>query len=150
MLYDIRVINWNDCLHLDAQGHFDFDATQRFFRDAIWACAKSRISRILLDVRDATADLTSTQLAKLAVVAANVAPPEGQHKIAILTRPEAQFTNALFVADKAQDQGWNIAAFQEFESALNWLAGAGSTPWPDPRPYTPDNLKGPDPNNLNP
>ena len=105
---------------------------------------------MLLDVREATAGLSLIQLAKLAMVASEVTPPEGPHKIAILTRPEAQFTNAQFLADKAQDQGWNIAAFQEFETALNWLASAGDTPWPDPRPYSPDFPKSPGPNAPNP
>lgn len=122
MPYDIRIIRSREFLRLGAEGHFDLLSTRKLFCDAIWACVRGKIGRVLVDVRDATTDLTAAQLGALANVCREVSPPAEGHKIAILNRPQHPFDRASFLAALAQGQGWNIAAFCEFEKAFEWLS----------------------------
>jgi hypothetical protein len=121
MPYDLRIIRSREFVRLDADGHFDLAATHRLFADLLWACTNSKIGRLLLDLRDATSELTSSQLCALAKISRDVSPPPDEHKIAILGRPEVQFDRIQFVAGMAQGQGWNIAVFTEFEQAFEWV-----------------------------
>lgn len=92
--------------------------------DAIWACVHGKVGRVLIDVRAASGtSLTTTQLAMLASVCQQVSPPPDVHRIAILNRPKDEFDRAAFLASAAQDAGWNIQAFRDFEVAFQWLAG---------------------------
>lgn len=122
MPYDLRIVRSREFVRLDAQGHFDVTASRQLLSDLLFACARSRIGRIMLDVRDATADLTVAQLSSLAQAAREVNPPPDEHRIAILTRPEVQFDRATALAGAAQDNGWNIEAFHGFEESFDWLS----------------------------
>jgi hypothetical protein len=121
MPYDLRIIRSTEFVRADAAGHFDLAASRALFSDVIWACARSKIGRVMLDVRDATADMTAAQVCALAVVANDVVPPDGEHKIAILARPEVQFDRAAMLAATVKDTGWNLAAFNDFERAFDWI-----------------------------
>jgi hypothetical protein len=107
---------------MDAEGHFDLNATRKIFQDVIWASAHARVGRILIDVRDATTTITAAQLGTLADVCREISPPDEEHKIAILNRPRDETDRALLLAGMAQDAGWNIAAFRDFERAFDWLS----------------------------
>jgi hypothetical protein len=121
MPYAIRIISSRDFLQLDAEGHFDLPMTQRLLCDAMWACVRSGIGRVLIDVRDATTDLTAAQLCSLADVCNQVSHPPGDYRIALLRKHKPEFDRAAFLAAMVKDQGWNIAAFQDFETAFHWL-----------------------------
>jgi hypothetical protein len=121
MPYDLRIIRSGEFVRADAAGQFDLDATRTLLQDVMWACVRSRIGRVMLDIRDAHSDMTAAQLCALAVVTQDITPPPGQHKIAILTRPELQFDRAALLAGTVQDIGWNLAAFHDFETAFEWI-----------------------------
>lgn len=122
MPYDIRIIRSQEFVCLDAEGHFDLQGSRKFLADAITACSFGQIGRVLLDVRDATADFTTAQVIALANVCREITAPPDEHKIAILTRKDMAFNRATYIAEIAQSEGWNIAAFQEFEHAFTWLS----------------------------
>lgn len=120
MPYDIRIIRSEEFIRLDAEGIIDLPTSQRLMSDAIWACVHSKIGRVLIDVRRATAMLTAAQLAALAEVCRKMSLPQ-EDRIAILTEPKEDFKRASFLAACVSDQGWNLAAFSDFEQAFNWL-----------------------------
>jgi len=121
MPHDIRIIQSRDIVRLDADGHFDMPATRRMFSDLMWACVNSHIGRVMADLRDATAEITTSQIAGLANVCREVSPAPEEHKLALLVRPEVQCHRASLVAVLAKDQGWNIEVFAEFEPCFDWL-----------------------------
>lgn len=122
MPHDIRIIRIRDFVRLDAAGHYDFQATRQLLSDTIWACVRSQIAHVMLDVREATAvELTAAQLTSLAHVCQEVKPAGGYHAIAIVTGPHERLDRAAFVATAAQREGWNIRAFDDFEAACMWL-----------------------------
>lgn len=121
MPYDFRMIRGKDFIRLDAEGHFDMAATRRMLLDVIWACARSRMGRVLLDVRDASTTLTAAQVVQLAEVCREVSPSTEEHKIAILNRPQDELDRAAIVAEVAAGHGWNIAVFRDFEESFDWL-----------------------------
>ena len=85
------------------------------------SCANSHIGRVMADLRDATAEMTASQIGGLANVCREVSPPPDEHKLALLVRPEVQFQRASVVAVLAKDHGWNIEVFAEFEPCFEWL-----------------------------
>jgi hypothetical protein len=121
MVYDIRMISAKDFIRLDAEGRFDLPATQRMFRDTMWACVNSKIGRVLLDIRDASADMTVAQVVSLAAICGEITPTMKDHKIAILNRPKDELDRAQIVASVAAQHHWNIRAFRDFEQAFDWL-----------------------------
>jgi hypothetical protein len=121
MPYDIRIIRSRDFMRLDAQGHADFEQCRRLFSDAIWICYRSGIGRVLVDVREATAELTAAQIASLSEVCRTVSVPGGQHRIAILNRPKDEFDRAQLLAEIVQGEGWNVRVFKDFERGFEWL-----------------------------
>jgi hypothetical protein len=123
MPHDIRIVHSQEFLRTDAQGHYDFEATRRFFMDILWACHRSQIGRILVDVRDATTEMTTAQVCKLAGSCREVDPKAGD-KIAILN--PNNFERSALASQAAQAEGWNVAAFRDFEDAFEWLADPGN------------------------
>jgi hypothetical protein len=121
MPYDLRIIPSRDFIRMDAEGHFDFPQSRQVFRDVMWACAHSKIGRVMLDVRDAKGDVTAAQICALASVCDEVTPDNEQHKVALLCLPYMQFDRAVGLAAAGRDRGWNIMAFYEFEQAFGWL-----------------------------
>lgn len=119
MSYDLRIVHGLDFVRLDAEGHFDLPATRQIFSDIIWACVRSHIGHVLVDVRDAATDMTAAQVASLALVCNEVSPPPDGHKIAILTR---RLDRAGLLAAEAQEKGWKVEAFYQFEPAFEWLS----------------------------
>lgn len=123
MPYDIRIIRGREFLRLDAYGQVDLESSRILLGDAIWACVHGKVGRVLIDVREAMGTtLTVPQLAMLAGVCQQISPPPDVHKIAILNRPKDDFDRAAFLAAEAQQVGWNLRAFRDFEAAFNWLA----------------------------
>lgn len=122
MPYNIRIIPAREFLRLDAEGHLDLQTSRKLLSDAIWTCLRSKVGRVLIDVREvATTDMTAAHLCSLADVCREVSAPNEQDKIAILNRPKDEFNRAEFLASMAQGAGWNIMAFQDFEAAFDWL-----------------------------
>lgn len=123
MPYDIRVVRSCDFVRLDAQGHFDLEATRQVFSEILWACLRSKLGRVLLDVRDAAAELSAAQLGSVANVCRGLSTPPDEHRIAILTSPGQKLARASLLSQFAQDAGWNVAPFSDFEDAFEWLSG---------------------------
>jgi hypothetical protein len=122
MPYDIRVIRSTDCVRLDASGEIDLPTSRQLLSDAIWACVHGKIGRVLLDLREAVSiRITMAQLASLAQVCREASPGGREHKIAIIGTNNPP-VGAEYVASLAQNEGWNIEAFGEFEPAFMWLA----------------------------
>ena len=128
MHYDFRLIRGRDFLRLDAQGHFDMLETRRMLLDVMWTCARSGVGRVLLDVRDASTNLTAAQVLGLASICQEVSPTTDDHKIAILNRPSDDLDRAAILADAAEEHGWNIGVFREFEPMFKWIADDAERP----------------------
>jgi hypothetical protein len=132
MFYDIRMISAKDFIRLDAEGKFDLAATQHMLRDAMWACFNSSVGRVLLDIREASADMSVAQVVSLAAICGEIMPGMKDHKIAILNRPKDELDRAQILASMAAQHQWNIRAFREFEEAFDWLIIELEPPADDP------------------
>jgi len=123
MPYDMRVITCKDFLRADANGDFDLQATRRFMSDAVWASFHAGVQRVLLDVRDATTEMTLAQVMNACSALNDMTPIGEQYRLAILNQPKDDFDRAAYAADVAQAEGRNIRAFRSFEEAFDWLRG---------------------------
>jgi hypothetical protein len=121
MPYDMRIISSTDFLRLDAEGHLDMSASRRLLADVMWVSVQSGIRHILIDVREATCEMTAAQLATLAEACRDLRPTGPEYRVALLNRPKDHFDRAALAASWDQAEGRNTKAFRSFEDAFNWL-----------------------------
>src|SRR5262249_16294358 len=75
---------------------------------------------ILIDARYTIDHLTLTDITELVDVMIE-RRNSFRSKLAILTRPGPGFDHAKFMELYAHNRAFNVAAFQDFEEAMNWL-----------------------------
>ena len=73
-----------------------------------------------MDVREASAQLSAFQIYELVSVLGH-AGSWRTWKIAMVYRPKDEFDRAKFFELCAQNRGFQVGAFQEFEAAVAWL-----------------------------
>jgi hypothetical protein len=123
MPFAVHVIRGRDFVRLDATGHIDMASSRALLSDAIWVCVRSKVGRVLIDVREATStEITVAQIGLLVDVCRQIAPADDVHRIAILNRPIDDYDRAELLAAAARQEGWNIQAFRNFEDAFLWLS----------------------------
>jgi hypothetical protein len=121
MLFDIRRISIADFLRTDVAGVFDFQATRSLLTEIVASSFRSGISRILVDVRSARPkNLDVSDIYTLVMHLMSLGLERG-HKLAILNAPPDEFDGGKFFEQCAIRQGMNVAAFRDFEAALEWL-----------------------------
>jgi hypothetical protein len=101
-------------------GKFDFDTSRDMMIEAISAGEKAAENEILFDFRRASADLSMVDIYYLAAEMQN---HKGlfRDRIALLISPEQKWDQAKFFEICAVNRGFNVAAFNSYEDAINWL-----------------------------
>jgi len=117
---DIRVIYVRDFVKATVQGTFDLDSSKQALLEIAAAVPSSSAVDVMIDVRDAPADLSLSQLSELAMEFNRSRLGVGR-KTAVLTAKD-RFDNAHFFAISARGMGRNVQAFTSFEEAFDWLA----------------------------
>ena len=102
------------------EGEFDFDSTRDLLIEAVSVDTKASELEILLDFRQARAELTTTDIWYLAEeLDKNRAL--FREKIAVLIRKDGNFDNAKFFELCATNRGLDVGAFMSYEEAISWL-----------------------------
>ncbi len=102
------------------EGEFDFDSTRDLLIEAVSVDTKASELEILLDFRQARAELTTTDIWYLAAELEKHRTAF-KEKIAVLISPERNFDNAKFFELCATNRGLDVGAFQSYEEAISWL-----------------------------
>ena len=117
---DYKIISAKDFLKAKPSGEMDLEQSKKMLGEIATIAEPPADYEILLDVRQAYGNLTFTGVYELVMEL-------GKHrfayrnKIAVLSRDDHQFDNAQFMELCAKNRGFQVAAFINFEDAIDWL-----------------------------
>jgi len=120
----IKVIRANDFIRAKPTGELDLEASERLLAGIAEAAAALDDFEILVDTREAQGTMSATDLWFLADKLVHYRSTFAR-KTAVLC-PLEKFDRARFFAMCAENHGFNIQAFTDYEQAMEWLmADAG-------------------------
>jgi hypothetical protein len=119
MATDIRVIGVREFLRATVHGVFDLESSKQLLHDIAGASPPSQSIDIMIDIREAPANLSLVQISELAAEFHRLHIGAGR-KTAVLTE-QGRFDNAHFFAITARGKGRTVQAFASFEEAFDWL-----------------------------
>lgn len=117
---NIRVIHSRDFLKATPSGEQDLEASKQVLLTLALENSASGQYDILIDVRQAISHLSLTDVTELVDVMIEHRD-SFRSQLAILTQPEATLEIARFMELYAGNRGFQVAAFKDFEEAMNWL-----------------------------
>ena len=120
MPLDVQIIRASEFVRLGAHGAFDFESTRSVLIAMADACRKRGIEKALIDVRDASSNLTRSDLAALGKTFSEAAVSR-RLRLAILHRQDQGGRAKLFAFFSAM-RGRHVRAFEDFEEGLVWLS----------------------------
>ena len=82
--------------------------------------ARSGISRVLVDARKISNDLSVTESFNITLGHVNVQTPFPKPRACLLVRPD-QFENGQFIETVAENRGLPIKSFTDLDAGLEWL-----------------------------
>jgi hypothetical protein len=119
----VKVIRARDFIRAQADGSFLIEDSLRLLGDIAAAAAGLKEHDVVVDVRQADSPLSAADLWTLAQKLA-----EYRHvhlrKTAVLC-PLERFDKARFFAMCAENQGYRIRAFTDYEAAMEWIISEG-------------------------
>jgi hypothetical protein len=119
---DVRVISITDFVRFDVTGDFDFLATKAVVSEVGKTLARAENTNILVDTRGATTkNLSAADVYSLVLHLLSFGPPQG-NRLAILNDPKDEVDRGMLFSMGASRQGFDVASFQDFESAMEWLS----------------------------
>jgi hypothetical protein len=124
---NIRIISAHDFLKTTPTFQVDLETSKQFFLKLAWENAAPRQYDLLIDVRRTTGHLSLPDVIEVVKVVIEH-PDSFQSKIAILTAPGVKLENAQFAALYANNRGFQMAAFTDFEETINWLMTSSEAP----------------------
>jgi hypothetical protein len=122
MSIDMQVVRARDFIRLAAGGHVDLESSRQALGNVAKAMVSHGLDRAILDVRDVENMLTIPELYALATTFRE-AGFWRDHQLAVVHRA-TRIDRADFFAACATSRGWNVAAFDAYEDAINWLTTA--------------------------
>jgi len=120
MPYRLHVVKTTDFVRFDGRGNPDMIESRRALEKLAKACLDSGADCALLDVRDVNSSLALADLYTL-ISAFNAMGFRKQHRLALLHRYNST-EKAEFFAMCANERGWNVRAFDNYEEAMEWFA----------------------------
>ena len=124
---NIRIISAHDFLKTTPTFQVDLETSKQFFLKLAQENAAPRQYDLLIDLRQTTGNLSFPEIAE--VVKLIIEHRDSfRSKIAILTTPGVKFENARFAALYANNRGFQVAAFTDFEETMNWLMNLSEAP----------------------
>ena len=121
---NLRLIRSKEFLKASPTGKFDLEMGKQLLLKLARENAAPRQYDILIDVRGASDSLSLVDITKLVQVMIENRD-SFREKLVILTPFGRQFYEAKFMELYAGNRGFQVAAFEYFEQALNWLALKG-------------------------
>ncbi len=127
MPIELQIIRAREFIRLGAHGHIDFEASKAVLAQMANACWLRAIDQALLDLRElhpgAKPVFSPGDLAELVNTFHEIGFKR-QQRLAVLYHDDPHRRARLFAAI-AKQHGWSVQAFDDFEEAIIWLAGAG-------------------------
>jgi hypothetical protein len=124
---NIRIIHARDFLKTTPTFRVDLETSKRFFLRLAQENAAPRQYDLLIDLRRTSGILSFSEITE--VVKLLIEHRDSfRSKIAILTEPGVKFENARFGALYANNRGFQIAAFTDFEETINWIVVSSEAP----------------------
>ncbi|MGH9939704.1 MAG: hypothetical protein ACREAM_25975 [Blastocatellia bacterium] len=120
MNLNIRVIKSQDFLKATPTGELDLEASKQVLTKIASENSAPGQYDILIDARQTTGNLSFTDITELVDVMVEHRD-SFRSQLAILARPESTLEVARFMELYAGNRGFNVAAFKDFEEAINWL-----------------------------
>lgn len=120
MAHDIRIVSVNDFVRTDVSGNLDLAATRQVLKEIAAVCTAKTHYHVLLDNREAHTKMTLAEVFEVACSLREIGL--GIHnRLAILAPPVLDFDRAGFFETVAQNRGFQVRAFRDFEKAFDWL-----------------------------
>jgi len=124
MPIELQIIRACDFIRVGAHGRFDFAASKLALADLANACHKRGINQAMLDLRALKPGpepvFSPADLASLVYTFHEMGFSK-KHWLSVLYSADPHHRARLF-AFISRMRGWNVAAFDNFEQALLWLA----------------------------
>jgi hypothetical protein len=120
MPIDVKIVPAREFIRTKANGEFDLEGTKVLFLSVFSKMKDANVSEVVMDVREASSQMTAFDIYELLSVLDHVGSWSAW-KIAIVNRPKDDFDRAKFFELCAQNRGYQVGAFQEFEEAVAWL-----------------------------
>jgi hypothetical protein len=127
MAMEFQVITSHQFFRLGAHGELDWTASLQVLAMLVKSFDERATPLALIDLRDAEADMNVAQVESLAELLEHAGLRE-YHRVAILHKKRPQSMAAEFV-EAARDLGFDIANFDVYEDAVEWLSSVDE---PDP------------------
>jgi hypothetical protein len=128
MIVDNRHISIPDFLRTDITGLVDFESSRAALTEIADSCSRSGVRHVLIDVRMARAlNLGVPDIFTLVMYMMTLGFDRG-YQIALLYEPQDEIERSKLFAECANLQGMNVASFQDFEQAIEWLEGNSLKP----------------------
>jgi hypothetical protein len=117
---NIRIIHARDFLKTTPTFQVDLETSKQFFLKLARENAPPRRYDLLIDLRGTTGELSLPEITEVVKVLIEHRD-SFRSKIAVLTTPGVKFENAKFAALYANNRGFQVAAFTDFEETINWM-----------------------------
>jgi hypothetical protein len=117
---NIRIIHARDFLKTTPTFQVDMETSKQFFLKLARENAPPRRYDLLIDLRGTTGELSLTEITEVVKVLIEHRD-SFRLKIAILITPGVRFEKAKFAALYANNRGFQVAAFTDFEETINWM-----------------------------
>ena len=117
---NLRLIHSKDFLKTTPAGEIDLETSKQFILKFARVNSSPSQYDVLIDTRQTTGTLTLFDMAELVNV---MIEHRGsfRSKVAVLTSHGYKFEHAKFMELYANNRGFQIGAFDDFEKAMNWL-----------------------------
>jgi len=120
MNLNIRIVRSQDFLKVTPTGEIDFEASKKALLKLASENSAPRRHDIMIDIRQTYGHLTLPEITE--VVDVMIEHRDSfRSKLAILALPGLGFDHAKFMELYASNRGFQVAAFKDFEEAINWL-----------------------------
>ena len=117
-----KIISAKDFIKARPNGITDLEQSKQVLLELAMIAGLSPEHEILLDIRESDAGLTHEELYEL-IQELEKHRSFFHNKIAVLSRDDEQYSRAGFFEICANLEGFQVAAFIDFEKAINWLNG---------------------------
>jgi hypothetical protein len=120
MKAEIKIVKTKDFLKTKATGELNLKESKKVIAQIAELNQKSKFHEILVDIRNTTSVLTLSDIYELVTeIAKN--REAFRKKVALLLGPNNDIDKARFLEMCAQNRGFLVNVFDDFEKAVRWL-----------------------------
>jgi DNA-binding response OmpR family regulator len=119
--FKLQIIKAGDFIMSTPKGDLDMETSMQGLAQIAATGTELQDYTILMDLRDVRSRLSTAQIYELASKLATYGKTF-RRKTAVLTRADEGFDQATFFETAAQNRGFRVRAFSDFEDALVWLS----------------------------